>query len=128
MSDQARTTQQAKSTAQAAKAQKPVKVDLSASVQSVDSLPLAIADPRAASTADVLRLQRVAGNRAVARLIQTKLSVGPASDRYEQETDRVAQRVLTAFNTEHSREYLLHGARPHCKNGAVGQRKGLIDL
>ena len=49
----------------------------------------------AATPGDMLRLQRAVGNRAVTRLIQTKLTVGPAGDRYEQEADRVAQQVLT---------------------------------
>ncbi len=94
MSNQARRTQPAKNTAQAAKAQKPAKVALSASLQSSDSLPLAIADPRAAAPADVLRLQRVAGNRATSRLIQRKLVVGASHDPYEQEADRVAEKVV----------------------------------
>jgi hypothetical protein len=41
----------------------------------------------------VLHLQQTVGNRAVSRLIQAKLTVGPAGDRYEQEADRVAQQV-----------------------------------
>ena len=43
-----------------------------------------------------LRLQRSAGNQAVARMIQAKLAVGPPGDVYEQEADRVADRVLAA--------------------------------
>ncbi|MBN1937894.1 MAG: DUF4157 domain-containing protein [Anaerolineae bacterium] len=43
---------------------------------------------------DVLALQRTAGNRAVTGLIQAKLTVGAAGDQYEQEADRVAERVL----------------------------------
>lgn len=39
-------------------------------------------------------LQRTAGNRAVMRLVQTKLQVGSAGDRYEQEADRVAEQVV----------------------------------
>ncbi|MCS7060117.1 MAG: DUF4157 domain-containing protein [Anaerolineae bacterium] len=35
-------------------------------------------------------LQRTAGNRAVNRLIQTKLIVGPADDPYEREAERIA--------------------------------------
>ena len=46
------------------------------------------------SSADLLMLQRTIGNRAVSRLIQTKLAVGPAGDRYEQEADQVAQQVM----------------------------------
>jgi hypothetical protein len=48
-----------------------------------------------ARPADILALQRTVGNRAVSRLIQTKLTVGPAGDRYEQEADHVAEQVLT---------------------------------
>ncbi len=40
--------------------------------------------------AGLLQLQRVAGNRAVNRLIQTKLLVGPADDPYEREAERMA--------------------------------------
>jgi hypothetical protein len=43
---------------------------------------------------DVLQLQRAYGNRAVAGLIQAKLVVGPANDRYEQEADRMADYVV----------------------------------
>lgn len=64
--------------------------------------------------ASILALQRTIGNRAVQRLlaqraqgattptqtlssqsIQPKLMVGPAGDRYEQEADRVADRVMS---------------------------------
>jgi hypothetical protein len=41
-------------------------------------------------------LGRAAGNRAVSRLLQAKLQVGPANDRYEQEADRVAEHVMRA--------------------------------
>lgn len=44
---------------------------------------------------DVLALQHAAGNQAVSGLIQAKLTVGPAGDQYEQEADRVAERVLS---------------------------------
>ena len=96
MSDHSPTTLQAKKPpAQTIKSQKPVQADLGASAQSVDGLSAAIADRHPASAEDVLRLQQVAGNRAVSRLIQTKLAVGPAGDRYEQEADRVAQQVMS---------------------------------
>jgi hypothetical protein len=45
--------------------------------------------------ADILALQRTIGNSATTRLIQTKLTVGPAGDQYEQEADRVAAQVMT---------------------------------
>jgi hypothetical protein len=56
----------------------------------------AIADPGAASPRDILALQRLAGNQAVTRLIQAKLTVGPAGDRYEQEADRVADQIVSS--------------------------------
>jgi hypothetical protein len=58
----------------------------------------------AASTAGVAALQRQFGNRAVSRLlaeaapggllVQTKLTVGPARDAFEEEADQAARRVL----------------------------------
>jgi hypothetical protein len=67
------------------------------------ALQRAIADPGQARPADILALQRAAGNRAVTRLIQSsgklrvqaKLTVGPAGDKYEQEADRVADQVVS---------------------------------
>jgi hypothetical protein len=59
------------------------------------ALQRAIADPGVASPSDILALQRLAGNRAVTRLIQAKLTVGPAGDKYEQEADRVADQVVS---------------------------------
>ena len=71
---------------------------------SQESAPL---DPGAAlhTPGQVIRLQRVAGNRAVGQLIQqkarpgvvqAKLTVGPAKDAFEQEADRVAAAVVNA--------------------------------
>jgi hypothetical protein len=48
------------------------------------NLQRALTDPRQARPADILAVQHVVGNREVSRLIQTKLTVGPAGDRYEQ--------------------------------------------
>jgi hypothetical protein len=47
-----------------------------------------------ARPADILALQRAAGNGAVLGLIQAKLTVGPVGDRHEQQADRVAEQVL----------------------------------
>jgi hypothetical protein len=72
------------------------------------ALQRALADPEAASPEAILRLQRVAGNRAVSSLldgssgdtshdtprIQFKLTVGPAGDEYEQEANRLASEVM----------------------------------
>jgi hypothetical protein len=76
---------------------KPARPDPVALAPQVSSLELqrAIADPREASPQDILALQRMAGNRAVTRLIQTKLAVGPTGDQYEQEADRVADEVMS---------------------------------
>ncbi len=54
----------------------------------------AIGDPLAAPPEAILALQKSIGNRAVSRLIQAKLTVGPAGDKYEQEADRVADQVV----------------------------------
>jgi hypothetical protein len=71
------------------------------------------AHPAALRPADILALQRTVGNRAVHRLlagqaqgspasesqgrqpIQTKLTVGAAGDKYEQEADRVASQIMS---------------------------------
>ncbi len=53
-----------------------------------------VAKPNWATPAGVLALQRTVGNRAVSRLIQAKLRVGPVGDLYEQEADRVAAQVV----------------------------------
>ena len=58
------------------------------------SMQRAVVDPGGLRPADVLALQHVAGNRVVSRLIQAKLTIGPANDRYEQEADRVAEQVV----------------------------------
>ena len=55
----------------------------------------AVQDPTQACPADILALQRAAGNRVVSRLIQAKLTVGPPGDQYEQDADRVAEQVLS---------------------------------
>gem|GEM_PF-2969816 len=74
-------------------------------VQTGAALQRAMADPRALSPRDVIRLQRAVGNQAVSHLlrrpgtgaaVQPKLTVGPAHDRYEQEADRVAAQVMSA--------------------------------
>ncbi|MFQ5408823.1 MAG: DUF4157 domain-containing protein [Anaerolineales bacterium] len=65
-------------------------------LEAIDALALqrAVDGPGFAAPNDILNLQRTAGNRAVSRLIQTKLTVGPAGDKYEQEADAVAEKVL----------------------------------
>ena len=110
MADQASTKGQVRATADKQKAPAPAPHALQA--VTVPAIPLpavqrAIDRPSRASPADILALQRVAGNRAVSRLltnaaarppspgIQAKLTVGPAGDRYEQEADRVAEQVVS---------------------------------
>jgi hypothetical protein len=44
----------------------------------------------------VLALQRAIGNRAARRVVQRRLDVGPAGDRFEQEADRIADDVMRA--------------------------------
>jgi hypothetical protein len=66
-------------------------------------LQRAYADPGSLSPTDVLTLQRSIGNRATTRLLrpllQAKLKLGPAGDRYEQEADQVAQQVVRQMDT-----------------------------
>ncbi|RPI78378.1 MAG: DUF4157 domain-containing protein, partial [Chloroflexi bacterium] len=50
-----------------------------------------------ARPADIISLQRIAGNAAVSSLLQTKLTVGAVNDPYEQEADRVAGQVMSGF-------------------------------
>jgi len=54
----------------------------------------------------LLSLQHSAGNRAVRRLIQAKLTLSPGHDRYEKEADHVAQQ---AMNKPKAGEVAEHG-------------------
>ena len=65
------------------------------------TMEMALEDPRSTSPQSILALQRKAGNRAVQRLlaqrsVQAKLTVGPAHDKYEDEADQAAARVMRA--------------------------------
>jgi len=65
------------------------------------NLATTLSDIGGASPAEVIALQRTAGNRAVQRLIaqrklQGKLQVGAANDVYEREADRVAGQVMSS--------------------------------
>lgn len=88
-----------------------------------DALARALNEP--ASTlvpADILALQRTAGNRAVEHMlvqrvqhqqpsrltVQTKLAVGSADDPYEREADRVAEMVM--HSSEHSVPHVQRAA------------------
>lgn len=77
----------------------PDSAQIGTSLQSqpgtLPEIQYALADPRAATPTTILKLQRQAGNRAVIQLIQAKLAVGPADDKYEQEADHIAAQVMT---------------------------------
>ncbi|NEN88189.1 MAG: DUF4157 domain-containing protein [Okeania sp. SIO3H1] len=59
-------------------------------VSTVTQPPLSINSP----VHPILQLQQKLGNQAVNRLIQTKMTVGPPGDIYEQEADQVAATVM----------------------------------
>ncbi len=97
---------------------------------------------RAPSARDVLYLQRAAGNRAVTRLlaprrdavVQAKLTVGPADDRYEREAERVADTVTRAIQrratpaapAEEAAPSPLGGALQRAAEGGVGLAGGAL--
>jgi hypothetical protein len=60
-------------------------------------------DPGSLTPADVLTLQRSIGNRATTQLLQpvlqAKLKLGPAGDKYEQEADRVSEQVVGSLDS-----------------------------
>lgn len=68
-------------------------------------LPSIMVNPRSASPAAILQMQQAGGNAAVTRMmssrsqpptVQTKkLTVGPTSDKYEQEADQVSKAVAS---------------------------------
>jgi hypothetical protein len=66
--------------------EKEVRFGLAKNSSSPAEMPL---NPR-----NISYLQRIVGNRAVARLVQAKLKIGQPGDRYEQEADRVAETVM----------------------------------
>lgn len=90
------------------------QVSLSGALEQIVTKPASALRP-----ADIRTLQRAAGNRAVRRLltgqarstqaaeapvgqpVQTKLTIGPAGDKYEQEADRVAEQVMTTPLVSH---------------------------
>ncbi len=52
----------------------------------------------------ILHIQRTFGNRAASQLLrsnflQTKLNIGPANDKYEQEADRISERAVSMNET-----------------------------
>jgi hypothetical protein len=59
-------------------------------------MDMAIENIDAALPRDILALQQNNGNHAVTGLIQAKLKIGPVGDSYEQEADRMADRVMSS--------------------------------
>ena len=56
--------------------------------------------PLAQRASAMMGMQQTLGNRYVGRLaVQAKLALGPVGDRYEQEADRVAQRVVETISS-----------------------------
>ena len=77
--------------------------------------------PASLTPADVLRLQRTIGNRATGALLQAKLKLGAANDRYEREADQVAQQVTRQLQSPPVRrddleEDELAQAKPRAEN------------
>ncbi len=74
--------------------------------ESNSAKPVSPAAPRATMTAtsgplqraEMMRLQRTIGNWATGQLVQAKLTLGPAGDKYEQEADRTARQVMRSLN------------------------------
>jgi hypothetical protein len=64
-------------------------------VAAILRLQRAVADPARASPGDIVALGRRFGNQAVSGLLQAKLIVNAPGDVYEQEADRVAERVMS---------------------------------
>jgi Domain of unknown function (DUF4157) len=50
--------------------------------------------PNIVAETQLQRLQQSLGNRAIGRMVQARLTVGPAGDPYEREADRVADEVI----------------------------------
>ncbi len=83
----------------------PVAVDMLTQQESQPEalIQRARSDPRLLSPRDVLQMQRISGNQAVAQMltgmnpktiVQAKLTVGAAGDKYEEEADQVASQVM----------------------------------
>ncbi|HEY9076340.1 MAG TPA: DUF4157 domain-containing protein [Anaerolineaceae bacterium] len=65
----------------------------------VSTLQQAVDRPDLAKPETLRDLSHQSGNRAVTGLIQAKLMVGPAQDRYEREADQVASSVMSGLAT-----------------------------
>jgi hypothetical protein len=100
------------------------------------------ADPGSLTPTDVMTLQRSIGNRATTHLLQpilqAKLKLGPAGDKYEQEADRVSEQVVGSLGSvaqaegvqrEVEEEELIQGKEMHGpQGGEVDQSvQGQID-
>jgi Domain of unknown function (DUF4157) len=75
------------------------------------------------ATHPMLKLQRQVGNRAVARQIQTKLTVGKPNDTYEQEADRVANTVMRMPDTPNTMVQTIVQRQPDEKKEELVQAK-----
>jgi hypothetical protein len=91
MTHKQHTSDGARATAAPARSPRPQnRIEKSAVLQRLEK------SPQSLRPADVLQLQRTIGNRATGQLLQAKLKLGPAGDRYEQEADQVAKQVVRA--------------------------------
>jgi hypothetical protein len=106
----------------------------------------ALDDPSSLTAVDGAHLQRSIGNRAVGQMlaassakraanpdapvIQTKLTLGPAGDKYEQEADRTAKQVMRSLDAPAEQadvapnETLRRQTIRHVAGSAAGQRHG----
>ena len=120
------------------RSQTPTARSASAKTPAIDVLlaQQTLAEPAVVAPADLLALQRTAGNRATTRLIQTKLTVGSAGNHYEQEADRVAAQVMTMPAPAHTQPNLQRtpeeeeevqakaaGGHDHTADTAAGGRR-----
>ncbi len=74
----------------------------------------------------ILRLQRTAGNNATGKLLrsgvlQAKLRIGPANDRYEHEADRIADRVVSMTGSTIGGEAEAAYSRPGNSAGRISR-------
>jgi hypothetical protein len=109
----------------------------------------ALDDPSSLTAVDGAHLQRSIGNRAVGQIlaasaaakraanpgapvVQTKLTLGPAGDKYEQEADRTAKQVMRSLDASAPaaqtdaapNETLRRQTIRHVAGRAAGQRHG----
>ncbi len=103
MADKTHETKQSNQAVNKERTSAPVEHAAESIASGAPGVEYALADPYLVSPGQLLALQRMASNRAVSRLIQTKLTVDPAHDPYEQEADWVAQQVMRTLAPSGSR-------------------------